>query len=98
MMDGMTAELWWIAIALAVVVTIVVAVLLRLIVMTAADIEDAVSQIWTVGQRAANNTIHIASLYKTNEIVQGIVGRAQRILANTGAIVAHAQSCPGCPA
>jgi hypothetical protein len=98
MIDGMTEELWWIAIVLAVVVTLVVAVLLRLIITTASDIEGAVSQIWIVGQKTANNTIHIASLYKTNELVEGIVGRAKRILTNAGAIVGHAESCPGCPA
>jgi hypothetical protein len=90
--------LWWIAIVLAVVVTAVVAVLLRMIVATAADIEAAVSEIWTRGQRVANNTIHIPNLYRTNEIFGGILGRAGRILGNARSIAAHAETCPGCPA
>ena len=90
--------LWWIAIVLAVVVTAVVAVLLRMIVATAADIEETVAEIWTRGQRVANNTIHIPNLYKTNEIVGGILGRAERILGNARSIAAHAETCPGCPA
>ena len=96
--DTIPTELWWAAIALAAVVTVVVAVLLRLIIRTAADIEDAVSEIWTRGQRVANNTIHIPNLYKTDEIVGGILGRAGRILASSRALLAHAETCPGCPA
>ena len=50
------------------------------------------------GQRVANNTIHIANLYRTHEYVQGILARAGRIAASAAAIEQHAKSCPGCPA
>lgn len=90
--------LWWIAVIAALVVTFVVAVLVRLIVATARDIETAVAEIWTRGQRVANNTIHIPNLYRTVETVEAIGGRAGRILANARAIAEHAETCPGCPA
>ncbi|MBA3325846.1 MAG: hypothetical protein H0T41_11505 [Rhodobacteraceae bacterium] len=97
MSDLDATTLWWIAIALALVVTGVVAVLLRLIVATAADIEGGVSEIWTRGQRVASNTIHIASLYRTRDLVDGILGRAGGILGDVRAITRHAETCPGCP-
>lgn len=93
--DAMT--LWWIAVGVAVIVTAIVAMLLRLIVSTAGDIEGAVSEVWTSGQRVANNTIHIASLHRTVEAAEGILGRAGRILGHSQAIAAHAETCPGCP-
>ena len=89
--------LWWIAIALAVVVTVVVGVLLAAIIRTASDIRGGVAEIWARGQRVANNTIHIPSLYKTNEVVVAIEGRAAGILDAATAIAAHAAECPGCP-
>ena len=49
------------------------------------------------GQRVANNTIHIANLYKTDEYVEGILERAGRIAVSAAAIEQHAKSCPGCP-
>ena len=95
MNDGVT--LWWIAIALAVVVTAVVAVLLALIVRTAAGIEGAVAEVWARGQQVANNTIHIPALYRTRDAVTDIHESAGRILGHAEAIAAHAADCPGCP-
>lgn len=94
-MDAVT--LWWIAIALAVVATAVVAVLLASILRTARDIERGVARVWANGQRVANNTIHIPSLYKTNEVVGAIGQRAQGILSASERLAAHARDCPGCP-
>ena len=88
---------WWLAIVLVVVVTVVVAILLSMVIRTAAAIDDEVATVWANGQRVANNTIHIAALYKTHEYVQGILGRAGRILGSAQAIRDHAQDCPSCP-
>jgi len=89
---------WWTAIVVVLVVTAVVYVLLQQIIAAAAAIEGTVSEIWTKGQRVANNTIHIATLYRTEELVQAILGRAARIAASAAAIEQHAKTCPGCPA
>ena len=88
---------WWFAIIIVAVVTVVVAVLLIQIIRTAAAIDNEVATVWTNGQRVANNTIHIAVLYKTHEYVQGILGRAGRILGSSQAIRDHAKDCPSCP-
>jgi hypothetical protein len=89
---------WWTAIVVLLVVSVVVYVLLRQIITAAVAIENTVSEIWTKGQRVANNTIHIAGLYRTNDLVEGILGRAARIAASAAAIEQHAKTCPGCPA
>ena len=88
---------WWLAVAVVAVVTIVVAVLLRSIIREAAAIEDGVAVVWANGQRVANNTIHIAVLYKTHEYVEGILGRASRIATSAKAIEDHAEHCDSCP-
>lgn len=89
---------WWTAIIVLLVVTLVVYLLLRAIIRVALQIEQTVAEIWVRGQRVANNTIHIANLYKTRDHVEGILGRAGRIAGGAAAIEAHAKSCPGCPA
>ena len=89
---------WWIAIIFLLIVTLVVAFLLRLIIRTAMDIDDVAAEIWARGQRVANNTIHIASLHATKDAVGGILGRAGRIAGHATAIREHAETCPGCPA
>jgi hypothetical protein len=55
-----------------------------------------VSAIWDTGQRVANNTVHIPTLYKTNEVAGQILATALRIDAGAAAIEAHARGCPGC--
>jgi hypothetical protein len=89
---------WWTAVVVLLLVTLVVYLLLHSVIATAGKIETTVSGIWIRGQRVANNTIHIANLYKTDELVQGILARAGRIAASAAAIEQHAKSCPGCPA
>ena len=88
---------WWLAIVLVAVVIIVVAVLLHRIVKTAGAINDEVAVVWANGQRVANNTIHIAVLYKTSEHVDGILGGAGSIANSAQAIKDHADNCPSCP-
>ena len=89
--------LWAIAIALALVVTVVVGVLLTSILRTAKDVAAGAAVVWANGQRVANNTIHIPLLYRTNEAAMAIRERAGGILATSNRIAAHARGCPGCP-
>jgi hypothetical protein len=88
---------WWLAIVLLVVVTAVVAVLLQQIIGAASAIEGAVATVWANGQRVANNTIHIANLYRTSEATEAILGRVGRIAASASTIKSHAETCDGCP-
>jgi hypothetical protein len=88
---------WWMSLLLGVVVSGVVALLLWLIHRSAAVIDGHVARIWDVGQRVANNTVHIPALIKTNEVAGQILGTALRIDAGTAAIESHAKGCPGCP-
>lgn len=91
-------QIWVLTLAIFAVVLIVVAALLTLILMTSKRIHGGVSAIWTVGQKIANNTVHLAMLDRTNYLAGGILKSAGGIAAATGAIAAHAAACPGCPA
>lgn len=88
---------WWVSLGLGLVVTLVVALLLWWIIREARAIDRAVAQIWAVGQRVANNTIHIPLLYRTNALAGEILADAGLIAGATAAIEAHARQCPGCP-
>lgn len=88
---------WLVSLGVFLVVLVVVAVLLTLILRTAKSIRGGVAEIWNVGQKVANNTIHISLLDSTNHIVSEILGNAANVAAATGAIAAHAQQCPHCP-
>ena len=90
-------NVWTLSLVVFVVVLIVVAVLLTLILRTAVEIRGGVSAIWNVGQRIANNTIHLALLGKTNMVATKILKSAVGVIAATAAIQAHAADCPGCP-
>lgn len=85
---------WILALALLAVVSFVVWLLLRLVTRTATEIEATVAEVWTRGQRVANNTIHIAKAHEIAAVVESIVGRAGRIAASAEAIKAHAESRP----
>jgi len=88
---------WWLAISIVVVVTIVVAILLSAIIATAKNIDDTAAEIWARGQRVANNTIHVANLYRTRDVAGSILGQAGQIAEHAAAIRDHAKECPGCP-
>lgn len=88
---------WLMSLALGLVVSLVVALLLWLIHQTAMTINARVSQIWDVGQRVANNTVHIPTLYKTNELAGKILASALKINTGAAAIETHTKGCPGCP-
>ncbi len=90
-------RMWIITLVIYGVVLLVVALLLTLIVREARRIKAGVSEIWNVGQKIANNTIHIALLEKTNHIAAGILQSAGGVVHATAAIKAHAEGCPGCP-
>src|SRR5262245_42788896 len=91
-------QIWILTLAVYAVVLVVVALLLTAILSTARRIRDAVSDIWTVGQQVANNTIHVALLDTTNHVAGEILDSARRVAGATAAIEAHAGRCPGCPA
>ena len=88
---------WVFALALGLVVSLVVTLLLWLIHWEAGKINACVSDIWDTGQRVANNTVHIPTLYRINERVDQILATALRINDGAAAIEAHANGCPGCP-
>lgn len=92
------AQVWALSLAIYLVVVAVVALLLWLILRTARVIRDGVGGIWIVGQKLANNTIHIALLHRTNDVARGILASAAGVAGATAAIEAHARECPGCPA
>lgn len=89
---------WTLSLVIFVVVLVVVATLLTLILRAAKDIKGGVALIWNVGQRIANNTIHLALLAKTNAGASKILESAVGVIGATAAIKAHAGVCPGCPA
>ena len=91
-------NVWALSLGIFVVVLVVVAVLLTLILRAAREITEGVSAIWNVGQRIANNTIHLALLEKTNAGADAILRSAAGVIGATAAIQAHAADCPGCPA
>jgi len=88
---------WWSSLGIGIVVILVVAALLTMIVRTARTLDGAVGQIWVVGQRIANNTIHIPLLNQTNQAVDQILDHAVAIDGAAAAIESHAEGCPGCP-
>lgn len=88
---------WWASLGLGLVVSLVVTVLLWLIHRAAATIDTRVSSIWDVGQRVANNTVHIPLLLRTNEVAALILATAVRIDTGAAALERHAEGCPGCP-
>ena len=90
--------IWMLSLAVFVVVLIVVAVLLTPILLAARDIKAGVSLIWNVGQRVANNTIHLSLLIRTNAVAAQILQSAVGVIGATGVIRDHADGCPGCPA
>ena len=90
-------RMWIITLVIYFVVVVVVAVLLTLIVREARKIKAGVSAIWTVGQKIANNTIHIALLDRTNHVAAQILQSAAGVAGATAAIKAHAEGCPECP-
>ena len=91
-------QVWMSSLVVFVVVLAAVAALLTLILLEAGKIKHGVAQIWNVGQKVANNTIHIALLDTTNHLAGRILASAVGVVGATGALQAHAAGCPECPA
>lgn len=90
-------SMWWIALGLGLVVTLVVAVLLQLIVNSARRIRATVADIWVAGPLIANNTAHVEVLRRINQVAGDILETAGTIERHTRQIHEHANGCPGCP-
>lgn len=95
--DAALYTVWLASLGLGIVVIAVVAILLLMIARAAEEIRGVVGRIWTVGQRIANNTIHIPLLVETNRVVAEVLERASGIHRAAAAIADHAERCPGCP-
>lgn len=91
-------RVWATSLIVFVVVVLVVAVLLTLILLEVRRIHSRVREIWNVGQKVANNTIHIALLDGINHTAGRILASATGVAGATAALEAHARACPGCPA
>lgn len=91
-------SVWTWSLIVFTVVLVVVAILLTLILRAARDIAAGVAAIWNVGQRIANNTIHLALLEKTNAGAEAILQSAVGVIKATAAVKDHSAGCPGCPA
>lgn len=97
-MSSLAETLFWISLALGLVVTVVTAALLTMVLRTAQQIDAGAKAIWIAGKLVANNTVHIPALVQTNQVAVDILETAGGILMAARRILAHAQGCPGCPA
>jgi ABC-type bacteriocin/lantibiotic exporter with double-glycine peptidase domain len=86
--------LWWLTLALALVVILVVAVLLIAIVVAANRIDKHVEAIWGAGKEIATNTVQIWQLQKTNATAGQILGVAQSIAAGAASIDGRLERLP----
>lgn len=91
-------QVWIVSLGVFLVVLLVVAALLTLVLRTSKQIHAGVSAIWNVGQKVANNTVHLALLDHTNNRAEQILQSAAGVASATGALATHAANCPGCPA
>lgn len=94
---GTVQTIWTISLIIYLVVVGVVALLLTLILRAAQEIRAGVSDIWTVGQQVANNTIHIALLDTTLHVAGSILDCAKGIIQGVTALTSHAERCEECP-
>jgi len=97
-MSNLAQTLFWISLALGLVVTIVAAIMLTLVLRTAQAIDAGAKAVWTTGKMVANNTVHIPALVQTNQVAVDILEGAGGILMAAQRILKHAQGCAGCPA
>jgi hypothetical protein len=87
--------IWGVSLLLGAVVIVVVAALLSLILSTARHILNVASDIWSDGQRVANNTVQIAMLDRTNHLLDGILAEAGPLARATRQIADAAQRVGG---
>lgn len=86
--------LWWLTLAIALVVILVVAVLLIAIVAAANRIDKHVEAIWGAGKDIATNTVQIWQLQKTNATAGQILDVGQTIAAGAGSIDGRLERLP----
>jgi hypothetical protein len=79
-------SLWWLTLALAGVIILVVAALLIAIAVAANRIDRHAAQIWAAGKDIATNTVQIWQLQKTNETAGQILTVARSIAAGAESI------------
>lgn len=91
--DNLVFTLWWIPVAVAFVVSIVAAGLLHNILIVARNIDENVTEIWTIGKRVANNTVELWLVGRVNSIVSEIGASAAHINETAGRIATHATTC-----
>lgn len=96
--EAAVQQVWIASLIIYFVVVAVVAVLLTLILRTAQRIHGGVEEIWVVGQKVANNTIHVPLLARTNHFVSQILESAVGTAGAVAAVEAHSAGCTHCPA
>ncbi len=79
-------QLWWLSLAIAGVVVLVVVVLLGLIIRAANNIDRHAKEIWEAGKKIAANTVSIWMLEQTNGVAAEILSTARSIAEGAGAI------------
>lgn len=89
--------LWGISLIITVAVLVVVVLILTIVLQTAKRIDETAREIWVVGKNAANCTVQLSLLKRTNQLVADILEAATAILHDAGRVARHAQTCPGCP-
>jgi hypothetical protein len=95
--ESAVQQIWLASLAVYFVVVVVVAAMLTAILSTARQIHSAAAAIWTVGQKVANNTIHLALLLRTNHLAARILDAARGAAEAVAAVERHARDCPHCP-
>lgn len=79
-------SLWWLTLALAAVVIVVVAGLLIGIVVAANRIDRHAADVWMAGKDIATNTIQIWQIEQTNDTAARILEVARAIATGAGSI------------
>jgi len=97
-MSQLAQTLFWISLAIGLLVTVVAGVMLEMVLRTAKQIDGGAKLVWTEGKLVARNTVHITALLQTNQVAADILEEAGGILMAAQRIATHAAGCPGCPA
>ena len=81
--DSTIADYWKISLTVGAVVVGVVALLLKILASTAAQIDKGAAEVWRVGKLIANNTVHVPLLVRTNQVAGEIVAASESIARAT---------------
>lgn len=87
-------RIWVLSLVIFAVVVIAVVILLALVVHEARAVRRVVGDIWTVGQKIANNTIHIALLRNANHTLREVAEKANSVADATTALRTHTAGGP----